>query len=120
MNLNKPIALKLDQKIQEILVPPPMNNFTSASIHNNNYQNKMTQIPFGNTMSPTINIDDIDINNTLPLELSTVQQFYYGCNILITGGTGFLGKSKHLFSIYYSLKCQFENRQYEKSDLDSR
>lgn len=28
-------------------------------------------------------------------KLTTIQKFYYGTNIFITGATGFLGKSKY-------------------------
>ena len=33
-------------------------------------------------------------NPEIEEKLTTVQKFYYGTNIFITGATGFLGKSK--------------------------
>jgi FlaA1/EpsC-like NDP-sugar epimerase len=70
----------------------------STLMHNNNENNNkiaMTNSHLDVEMSPTVNIDDlINSKDMLPLELSTIQKFYSGCNILITGGTGFLGKSE--------------------------
>lgn len=35
-------------------------------------------------------------------KLTTIQKFYYGTNIFITGATGFLGKSKYIYLDFYS------------------
>lgn len=58
------------------------------------------------TMPPTINHLP-NCNGSLIMEeesMTPIQKFYDNCNVFITGGTGFLGKSE-----YTMFNCQFRD-----------
>lgn len=48
-------------------------------------------------------------NHPIETELTVLQKFYYGTNILITGGTGFLGKGKFNQTPYKQLLLIYIN-----------
>lgn len=58
--------------------------------------------------SETITATLVNNNNQLIMDgelFTPIQQFYDNCNIFITGGTGFLGKSKYQFIL---LSCMHD------------
>lgn len=87
----------MDLATESVVVPPSMvkvtnNNNINNNINNNNNNNSTSCADSVTTATLANNNNQLIMDEEL---FTPIQRFYDGCNIFITGGTGFLGKSKY-------------------------
>lgn len=89
----------MDLATESVVVPPSMVKVTN---NNNNIMNNINNNNNNSSCADSVTTATLANNNNqliMDEELTTpIQRFYDNCNIFVTGGTGFLGKSKFCFS----------------------